>query len=71
MIRRADDLARVLAEGRAVCLQGLFDGPGLRLATEDTNETVARTALAICVRDGKARLAQSDLVGGPYRWGAA
>jgi hypothetical protein len=71
MIRSAEDLAAALAAKRAVTLQGLFEGAGLRLVMEDTNETVNRRALAICVRDGKARLIQSDLAGEPYRWVAA
>ena len=68
MIRSAEHLAAALAAQRAVTLQGLFDGAGLRLAMEDTNETVNRRALAICLRDGRARLVQSDLAGEPYRW---
>lgn len=71
MIRSAADLERALAAGRAVSLQGLFGGGGFRLATEDTNETVYRTALVRLVESGKAQLVQSDLAGHPYRWVAA
>ena len=68
MIRTVEALARVLASGRSVSLQGEFSGGGVRLATEDTNETVSRSALARCIASGKARPAGVDLTGQPYRW---
>ena len=71
MIRTALQLESALAMGRTVSLQALFDGRGFRLATDDTNETVSRSALARCVNAGKAAVLQADLAGAPCRWGAA